>query len=113
MAYFVINNSGETPIYTDGVELLPGACRGCPMEHLDKIDAPDGAEYYLTHCPDMEPEKVDLETGLSTPAQAIWSPDILIDGEPLKIGERTDVITAGKEPLAMVLDAAEDEMAVK
>ena len=58
MSSFVITNTGSIPIKIAGVELEGGgACRGCPMEHIDLIEAPEGATYVVKY---IEPEPPPL-----------------------------------------------------
>ena len=90
MSSFVITNTGSIPIKIAGVDLAGNnTCRGCPIEHIDKIEAPKDATYFINYVgkPDIVIEK-DGETIY----QKQVCEDISYNGKTLKAGERTEVI---------------------
>ena len=94
MTSFVITNTGETPILIAGVELIGGSCRGCPIEHLDKIEAPKGATYFINYVgkPDIVTMKDKGDGEMEEIRTKQEAADITFNGKTMKAGERTEVI---------------------
>lgn len=106
MTSFVITNTGTIPIKVNG-EVLEGdnTCRGCPIEHLEKIDAPSGSSFFISYIPDRIPAELDKETGkIITPAKELWSPDIFIGKQRLQVGERSKEFVVKSDPVDIAMD---------
>ena len=109
MSSFVITNTGSIPIKIAGVELAgDNTCRGCPIEHLDKIEAPKDATYFITYCgkPSIITHIDDGEGGTIAVSKEQPCDPITFNGKTMKAGERTEVITL-KEDLKAVVEEKE------
>ena len=106
MPSFIINNCSTEIIKTNGADLLPACCRGCPIEHLDKIEAPVGTTFFFTYVADVSPDIVNDDTGEIIKGKDVWSPDIIFKDIRIPIGTRVQIIIE-EEPINFYMDTVE------
>lgn len=83
-----------------------GTCRGCPIEDLEKIEAPKGATYFInyTGAPDIVIEKDGQII-----AEKVACEDIAHAGFSLKVGERTAELMVAEDMAVVEVATVKDE----